>query len=68
MPAVNLTLWYEALGSPLGIIIETDDPVKARARLYAFRKEANDPDLEQISILPSPTNPSHLWLIKRKPL
>lgn len=60
-------IWYSALASPFGIIVETDDTEKLKARLYAARSEAMDPDLQNISIKVSPFNPSHLWLVKRKP-
>ncbi len=64
--AIDLSIWYEALGSPLGIIIECNDPEKAKQRLYTLRREAADPDLESISIMTSPTNPTKdLWLVKK---
>lgn len=61
------SIWYEALASEVGIIIQTDNPDLTRQRLYAMRKSLNDPDLESISIQTSPTNPGQdLWLVKRK--
>lgn len=68
MPSeVSLNLWYEALGSALGVVIQTDNPEKLRAKLYRLREQANDPMLASISIVISPTNPeSHVWLVKRK--
>lgn len=67
MSEASLNLWYEALGSEFGVVVETDNPERLRQKLYALRKSASDPMLEQISITISPTNPaSHVWLVKRK--
>lgn len=65
--AIDLTLWYDALASSFGIIIETDNVERAKAQLYKVRAASSDPDLESVSIVTSPTNPDHdLWLVKRK--
>jgi len=65
--AVSLELWYAALASENGVIVEVSDVERAKQRLYALRREANDLSLESISILTSPTNPTRdLWLVKRK--
>lgn len=66
MQLVNLTLWYEALGSTKGVVIQTDDPARCIQRLYKLRTEALDPDLADISIVQSPLIPGQLWLVKRK--
>lgn len=66
---VDLNLWYAALGSQLGVVIACNSPgdtEKVRQKLYSLRKEANDPDLDSISVVQSPTNPIQLWLVKRK--
>lgn len=58
--------WYAALASRCGIILKTDDPAFARQKLYAIRKSLADPDLENIAIMTSPTDPdSELWLVKK---
>lgn len=61
-----LEFWYAALASPLGVVIETDNFERARAKLYAARREAMDPALDNIAVMQSPTNPSDIWLVKRK--
>lgn len=67
MSGASINHWYEALGSALGIIVETSDPQRYRAKMYALRSEANDPMLEGISIVISPTNPAtHVWLVKKE--
>ncbi len=67
MPEVSLNLWYEALGTPFGIVILTNNPERCRQRLYKLRDAAGDPVLSTISVVTSPTVPeSHVWLVKRK--
>lgn len=64
---LSIDLWYSALASPSGVIIETNDPERAKAKLYSLRALASDPDLEALSIVQSPTAPStDLWIVKRK--
>lgn len=64
--AIDLSLWYEALGSPFGVIVECSDAEKAKQKLYTLRREAGDKDLESIAIMTSPTNPTKdLWLVKK---
>lgn len=60
---------YDALRAPLGIVVETNDPERLRAKLYALRRERqdSDPQLRCLSFVISPTNPgSELWIIKTK--
>lgn len=67
MPRVlDLSIWYEALGSPSGVIVECSDTEKAKQKLYTLRRESGDKDLESIAIMTSPTNPTKdLWLVKK---
>lgn len=58
--------WYAALSSDYGVVIRCSDRERTRQRLYAARKEAQDPDLDDLSICFSPTNSSDLWIVKRK--
>lgn len=68
MGAVSLELWYAALGSPSGIIFTTNNIEKTKQRLYALRAETADPDLQDLIIKTSPTNPGgEIWIVKRKP-
>ena len=61
------SIWYEALATEAGVIVQCSDPGLARQKLYAMRKELNDPELDCISVQESPTNPANdLWLVKRK--
>jgi len=61
-----LEFLYTALGEPYGIVIETDNFDKARQRLYAARREAQDETLSGLSILQSPTNPAHIWIVHKE--
>lgn len=68
-PLDLLERMYEALRSPLGIVIATEDPERLRQKLYALRKERQerDPQLADLSFLPSRTNPQgELWILKRR--
>lgn len=57
-------LLYEAAGTSVGLRVETNQPELLRQRLYTERR--SDPDLENISIHLSPTNPSgELWLVNK---
>jgi len=56
---------YEALATENGLIIECDQPLTLRGKLYAERR--NDPDLKLLSFVLSPDKPeSELWIVKRK--
>ena len=64
--ALDLSVWYEALASSIGVVLQVEDVEVAKQRLYSFRDRASDPDLYSISIITSPTAPTReLWLIKR---
>lgn len=54
---------YDALRTPLGIVLETEDPERLRQKLYALRKDR--PELHRVSFVISPTNPRELWLLVR---
>lgn len=56
---------YDALREPLGIVVETNDVERLRQKLYALRKD--HPDLADLSLVPSPTTPNQLWILKRNP-
>jgi hypothetical protein len=61
---------YDALRSPLGVIVETDDTERLRAKLYALRRkhEAREPGFHSLAFLTSPTNPTtELWIIRKNP-
>lgn len=58
---------YDALNSPLGIELETEDLTALRLQLYKVRKAANDPNLACLSFLESPLSPNKLWIVKRPP-
>lgn len=57
---------YEALASEAGKVIVTSDVEKLRQNLYKARREALDPELDQLALIPSPTNPTgELWIVKK---
>lgn len=56
-------LLYNALRSPFGIVVETNDAERLRQRLYAVRKE--NEDFHPLSFIISPMNGLDLWIVKR---
>lgn len=62
-----LTWLYEALSSPIGLVIATPEPEKLRQKLYALRRTAGDASLEALSlVIPAHTN-GELWILKASP-
>jgi len=61
-----IALLYNALHSPFGVILQTDDPERAKARFYSTRAKLNDPKLDCLSLVQSPTDPSQLWIVKKE--
>lgn len=62
-----LAMLYEALSVEVGKVVSTSDVEHLRAQFYKVRREANDPELDCLSFIPSPTNPEELWIVKRAP-
>ena len=61
-----LSLMYQALASPLGIIVVVSDVLEAKVRLGQVRKENGDSALRALSFIPSPYSPrTELWLVKK---
>jgi hypothetical protein len=59
-----IELLYAALGTPLGVEVETNRPDLLRAKLYAARR--GDSALDCLSIHESPSNPSGaLFIVNR---
>lgn len=56
-------LLYDALRTPLGTVIQTEDPERLRQRLYAVRKESED--FAQLSFVISPINGLDLWVVNK---
>lgn len=59
IPLINY--WYQALESPIGIIIETDDRNLLRQHLWLARRKAFDPELENLQLSYS-HNPNEVWI------
>ena len=64
MSSAFLDLWYAALAAELGICVATTNRDILRQKLYAARKAANDPDLDSLSLILSPTDDSQIWIIR----
>jgi hypothetical protein len=60
-----LEILYQALASPIGLVIAVGDFVKDQAKLYQARSKSGDPDLEVLQFRRSPHNPEQeLWIVK----
>jgi len=58
-------LLYEALGSTLGIRVETENPDLLRQRLYTERRK--NPEFAVLSLHISPLNPGNeVWICKKE--
>lgn len=61
----ELELLYQALHSPIGIVVVTDNYNLALGRLYKARREAADPELDKLQFRRSPTAPeTQIWITK----
>src|ERR1043166_5331944 len=58
-----LEYWYDALRSKHGISVNVTNQELAKAKLYAARKQAQDPKLDSITIRVPPNDPTKLWLV-----
>ena len=56
---------YTALESPLGIILKSNNTTALRQKLYIERARVADPILATLSLVPSPFDPTHLWIVRR---
>ena len=56
---------YDALRTPLGVKVETEDTERLRAKLYALRRE-NMEEFGKLAFVLSPTSPkTELWILKK---
>lgn len=61
-----LTILEAALETEHGLVLRTNEPLRARATLYRFRKDSHNPELNALSIRFSPDDPEHeLWILRR---
>lgn len=64
MTDLELTeLLYDALRTPLGTVVQTEDPERLRQKLYAIRKAHED--FAQLSFVISPINGLDLWIVNK---
>ena len=64
-----LEILYQALASDRGVVVQADDcdVEDVRQRLYRERSKAQDEALQELSFVVSPTDPTQLWILRRKP-
>lgn len=61
-----LEFWYSAYRSRAGICLRVSNPDAVRQKLYAARREACDLDLDNLSVVISPTDSGELWIVWNK--
>jgi len=63
-----IELLYAALRAERGIKVHVISPSVElfRAKLYAARRDSNDPQLDVLALWISPVNPQHLWIGKKR--
>ena len=61
----SLELCYQALASPIGIVISVSDFASVQQKLYTARRKSGDPDLACLQFRRSPTAPeTEIWIVK----
>ena len=61
-PDLEAAMW-EAVHSPIGVAVETNDPGLMRQRFYKVRKQ--HPEMQCLSaVLPKTGNPNEVWIVK----
>lgn len=61
----NITLLYQAMASPLGLVLSVSDFTQASQALYKARRDTQDPDLAVLQFRRSPFSPdTEIWLVK----
>lgn len=64
MDNLQLTeLLYDALRTPFGTVIQTEDPERLRQKLYGIRRECED--FAALSFVISPINGLDLWIVNK---
>lgn len=57
-----ISLLYEAINTPYGLVVETDDAERLRQKLYPLRK--TEPDFAPLAFVISPFNGRDLWIVR----
>lgn len=62
-----LELLYQALSQDRGLVVQAEDcdVEELRQRLYRERTKAQDPALEVLSFVISPTDPTQIWIVRK---
>lgn len=59
-----LHFWYQAAASDFGIVLVTEDVQRLIQKLYAARRASGDESLKALSLIQSPIDSSHLWIVR----
>lgn len=55
---------YQALASPLGLVLQVSNFTTANQALYRARAAVGDPALAVLQFRRNPDNPNELWIVK----
>lgn len=58
------SLLADALSEPLGLVLRTNDPARARQQLYSARAQSSDPSFAQLQIRIWPGPDGDLVIVK----
>ncbi len=61
---VWLEIMYQALASPVGLLLQVSDLQRARVRFYQTRRAALDPELNRLQFRASPFEGGNLVICK----
>ena len=63
-----MDLLYQAAATPLGVVLQVEDFVKATQALYRAKREAMDTSLDLLQFRRSPQRPeTEVWIVRRSP-
>lgn len=57
-------IWYQALSEPMGLLLQVEDPHRAKQLLYRARASTGDPELQKVQLRTSPVEGGNLILIR----
>lgn len=61
-----IEILYQALAAKIGVVVNTNDATRAKQKLYAARRKAEDPSLDELEIRVSPFKPETQLFVLRK--
>jgi len=63
-PSPWLSLWLQAKNEPIGVVLRTNDPHRAKQQLYRARADAGMPELVNLQLRTSPFDEGQLVIVR----